>query len=302
MLALSALPKLVIADELEEKIFDGRNVEKTLGLVFDKIMSKAAPYSVKMVAASIVNDLCSSPGIVKLVEKSERLRPFLVEGWVTLVKEGEDLAKEARSVAQVGGSRKPPLQPLIYCILSLHRHCKAVSQRTFAVLVLRNNNDNVAIQGASGGQQHKYDINVEVATPTGTRNSNRGAESVVHAILQLATDSHTPTAAAASKLLKCVLMAGSSPQPEEEARTEEEKNKAMRLREMVEDVRMRLWYGCESKRNITACEKLLRRARAVAERGDEDIVFSEPFLNAALDILCTMSASSTAAASILQSQ
>jgi hypothetical protein len=179
ILSLSVLPKLVVADELEEKIFDGRNVEKTLGLVFDKITSKTTPHSMQMIAASIVADLCSSPGIVKLVERSERLRPFLVECWVTIVKAGEELAREEGSSSTSSSSKsgKRLLQPLLYCALSLHRHCQAASQTTFAVLVLRNNSS--AIKGGQSGQQqanNKYDINVEVATPAARSSSNKGAE------------------------------------------------------------------------------------------------------------------------------
>ena len=179
ILSLSVLPKLVVADELEEKIFDSRNVEKTLGLVFDKIMAKTTPYSVQMVAASIVADLCASPAIVKLVERSERLRPFLVECWVTIVKAGEDLAREENSSSATTSSSQPSrrlIQPLLDCALSLHLHCQAVSQTTFAVLVLRNNS--TALQGQSSQQQpnHKYHINVEVASTDARRSSNKGAE------------------------------------------------------------------------------------------------------------------------------
>jgi len=230
--SLSVLPKLVVADELEEKIFDRSNVEKTLGLVFSKITSESCPYRVQMVAAAILSDLCSSSGVLRLVRRSDKLRPFLVEGWVTLVSAGEDLAKEASSGGS--GTRKP-LQPLINCVLALHRHCEAAAQTMFAVLVLRNNGNSVRSQG-NKQSDNKYDINVEVATPAGSRSSNKGAESVVHALLQLSGDPHTPTAASASKLLKCILMASSLAleEDDQEARTEETRKQNEMLRGMVE--------------------------------------------------------------------
>ena len=177
------------------------------------------------------------------------------------------------------------MKPLLSCILSLHQRCKAVAQSTFAVLVLRNNH--------ISDSEASYRIEVE-ENPT---RGNRGAEGIIHALLQLVGSDYSPAAAVSNKLLKCILMSTVAPGLEEAYKKKDDRGGAKRIRLAIEDVRLRLWYGCESARNVSLCKKLLKRVTESAIGS----LSCEPSFHIIFDTLSVIAASSNCASSMLHS-
>ena len=312
---LSVLAKLVNNNPIEEKVFDASNVEQTLGLIFNKVLDSAAPsLPLQRTAASVLNDLCTSAHVLRLIEHSPLIRNFLNEGWVRLVR----LASSAS--ASASATTTTPPEPLINCMLTLHSFCGSYARSVLIDIVSRNSNSESASHLQGHGKNHGI--------------SNEGCEKIMHTLLCLSNNIDVPTASAAANLLRCILLTSSASSSSitnysldthsNSNSNSTKNNRNAQPKISTTDIAQRLWFSLNSSRCVPRIESIANRLfsqeeidstssssssssnssthnNLYASIRSTSIASKEPILCSLLELLCLVCSSASAAGNLIQS-